>query len=1365
MFSSLLRPLIALALSLLLFVVPTGAQNANVTVDDQPTAEQKLEEVLELRKANRYAEAAELAQELIESAQFKLVGLGDGTYADAGQWASDVLMRDGAMRQVYRERYDAAASRLLDQARASDSPLPALLEVYRLHSATRSGLIAGMDATGLLLESGEAASAASLVTELMRHPDRVEVLLRLESLRGAAAAYLQDGLVVDEAMDALTELDALSAAQLKDLAASIEPATVAVHPSRMDMGPTPISIRAPLWDQPLATAENAQRWLQDDKLITPMVTTSLVILNNGRQIVAMDRASGQRAWMVPGDEDGEVQKIITTQRWLDQRGVTREQGKVAAVLGECHGITERRNPYVPPNYLACVDEQTGKLLWQRTAGEFRDDEPTRVQDRRVGRLNLQSTHFVGTPIFHQGTVFAVLRRASSEADTQSSWLLAFDAQNGSLLWHRHLALVSLGYTNADSMRVSPELMLHGDTIYVSDHLGTVGAIDCNTGGYRWLRVLPVGSTNTKSLVASTRGITSPPVMTSAGLLVSLSLSSDRLMLVDPDDGSVLRSFEEDPKLSKTQYLLETSGGALAVSQTAASYWDADRGAVAWTFAFAPGETLRGQGDVSLRFAVLPTSERMIVLDLATGKLLDDAPAVKGSIVVRDSEVLAISDGRLHAYTSWERVYNRLVEQVESQPNDPTAGLSLAMIAMRQEDQQASVLQGVGHALAAVSRQPLHRQSAVASHVFDQLRTLIPQTDEPALREALYQQLAMVTQTATHEAAYHLDAGLYFAERGDAQKAVDHLHAVIAEPAFASASYTIDQSSRPAGTVAEQRLQQLIDQFGRGVYARQDAMARARVDELKAQPSLDPAALVAVARRFPLSPVAGQLLLDAADARFSEGRLIGAASLYKQAVLRAVGDEQMQHATGRLLTFYLQMGRPKSASTFLDRLAITHPNITPLADDEALTVERWRERIAAVPTTENALSPIAEAMGTPMLLSGQLISTVPGTAPSEASKRMYLRHADNTITRRDDTTPGKAIWTAAFPATEGSVQLLADHAEQILFWMPSEARVLGVDALTGEILWQTGVTFDSTGQTQQANSGASLLTSVSETVVCIAHRDSAEVVAIDRAMGSVLWRTKLEMTALTAMDADAWSLAVVGRAGQPQQLRSGKLALLNLTDAQPLLANTNVRIALTPIGVKLDRHRVTVLGVSGVMCLGIPNGQTLWSKRMTDQMLSGTYAIANNRIAVQTNDGEVHLLDAGNEGKSLGSVLVSRRGNANAIDLRVVAGQLWCQSNKGVFRFGQDALLDWSDALQEPDLLPTHLVVGEDHAVLIATTAGQANQFELIILQSEGGRLVTRYTIGPLAPPQAPTAAQQFGEGIALSLGGQTMVIPPAIADN
>lgn len=1347
---------------------PAWGQNPNVTVDDQPTAEQRIEEVLELRKAKRYAQAAELVQELIDSAQFKLVSLGDGIYADAGRWASDVLMRDGAMRQAYTERYSATAERAYQVADASDDRLAELLKVYRLYGATRSGLGSGLSAAGLLLELGQAQSAATLIAELAGHPDRDAMKPVLLMLRGSAAAYLQDQPTLEEVAEELAELDPSAAEQLVALAKAITPATAALRPAQIDMGPKPISIRAPLWDQAVAKADNAPRWMLDDRSTLPVITPGLVILNNGRQIVAMDRASGQRSWAYPDDASHAVQKNVTLQRWQGGRAVGRGQDKVAAVLGEMHGITERRNPYVPPNELVCVNEQTGRLIWQRTAGEFHEDEPRNLPERRAGRINLQHTHFVGTPMVSHGKIFTVLRRANSESDSQSSWLLAFDADDGGLLWYRHLALVSLSYTNADSMRVIPNLSIYGDTLYMSDSLGAVGAIDVHTGGYRWLRVLPVGSENTKSIVANSRGIASAPVLTPAGLLVALSTSRDRLMLVDPEDGSLLRSFREDPVLSKTQHLVETSGGALAVAQTSASLWDADRAAVAWTFTLASGELMQGRAAVSRHFAVLPTNQRLLVLNLVSGELVEDAPELRGSVALADGELIAIGDGRAHAYTSWDRVYERLVDQVESRPEDPSAGLSLASIAMRQEGQAQSVLLGVGHALDAVSRQPARRKVAVASHVFDQLRILITQTEDAVLRGELYDRLALVTQTAAQEAAYHLDAGLYFAEHGEAERAVEHLHAVIAEPVFAAASYVLDGYSRPAGSVAQQEIRRLIDRFGRGVYARHDAMAKAWVNTLKAEDNLNATTLTAVAKRYPLSPLAAELLLDAAQTRAAEGRLIIASGLFKQAVQSAVDDPQRQHAAGQLLLFYLQTKRPEVARDFLDRFALKHEGIVPTIDQQTQTIEQWRQRIAAVHSDVVELAPLASAFATPVLIEGRLISGIPQFSSVFNAERLYLQEGDELITCREHGDPSVPIWSAKVPANSGELLRLTEESGQVLFLAPKTSTVFAFDAATGDPLWESVVAFDATdGPVQldgpQALAVMEILVAISETVVCFGHRDSAQVLAIDRATGEMIWRTTLDMTALTAMDADNWSLAAVGRAGHPQQLRSGKLAVLSLSDAKPILDQGQARIALTPFSVALDRQQVIVFGASGVMALETPSGKTIWSQRLSDKMLTGAHAMLDQRIAIETNDGQVYLLDVANQGRSMGSFAIRSGGDRTPTRLGTVGDGMWCLSGRGVFRFGALGELDWSDAIENTNLTPKSLIIGEGHVALVAQTdpAAVQNELKLFVLENEGGRLVNQYDIGPLPQEAQSSETVQFGSGLAMPVGNQTMLIPPA----
>jgi hypothetical protein len=239
--------------------------------------------------------------------------------------------------------------------------------------------------------------------------------------------------------------------------------------------------------------------------------------------------------------------------------------------------------------------------------------------------------------------------------------------------------------------------------------------------------------------------------------------------------------------------------------------------------------------------------------------------------------------------------------------------------------------------------------------------------------------------------------------------------------------------------------------------------------------------------------------------------------------------------------------------------------------------------------------------------------------------------------------------------------------------------------------------------------------------------------------------------------------VAGRAGHAQQLRSGKLSVLSLEDARPLLSQGQVSIALTPFGVHLQRGRVTVLGASGVMSIDASTGKTQWTERLPERMLTGSYAIAGKRIAVETNTGEVYLLDAANKGKSIGSVAVRGGGDHHPVRMQSIDGMIWCLGTRGVFRIGQDAVLDWASPIPSPRSAPSKLLVGHDHVALITwpIPAAIENGLKLDLIEAAGGRLVEQYDIGPLANEALPTLAQPFGQGLAIPVAEQTLVIPPA----
>ncbi len=1372
------RWLVVVGLYLSLLAPSAAAQNPNVTVNEQPTAEQRLGEINELRAANRHDAAAELVQELVEQSRFKLVGTGQGRYTDAERWCKEELLRDGVLREAYRQRYTASATHALDQARLDEDPAEALAGVYQSYAATAPAFEAGLELAGRLLESGDASAATELIEELMRHPDRDTELGRLVTLRGAAAVYTHDHDKAAEVRDQLIELGLDGrAAWLASLADALGPGAFAVRPGLIDAGPKPEELSVALWDQPLASVDRSAMWVRG-RAVLPVVTPSLVLVNNGRQVVAWDRASGQRLWAYPEDDGPVVTRTIGGQRWYDARAVGRDAGAVAAVLGESYGITENRNPYVPRNRLAVIDEATGSQRWERASGEVYEGEPTEGQTRRVGRANLQLTHFVGTPIIARGQVLALLRRANSNSSSQTTWLMSFDLEDGTLRWYRHLALASLSYSS-DQSKVAPQMALHGDTLYLTDCIASVAAVDIRRGGYRWLRVLPVGYGQAQRLTLETDGTLSPPVLTHAGLMVPLALSRDRLVLLDPGDGSTLQTFENHPQVGQAQYLMDGGDGAVVVSAKSVAFWDAGDAEVAWTFPFDPSEKAQGRGDVTRRFVIVPTTTRLLVLDRETGRLLDEAESPGGNVTVRDGEVLATSAERLYSYTSWRRAYQRLVDRAEQQPTDPTAGLALASLAIRLGGQADAAIQGVGYAIRAIENQTPAQAVLTRERVFGQLRALAiePSAMDERTRRLLYDRLALVTHTATQEATYHLDAGRFHAAQNEPGRAVEHFQSVVADTAFASQPYERRGVTRSAGAVAQQEILQLIETHGRSVYGRYDALARAQLAEIKAAGEPDASALAMIARRYPMSLAAVEALLEAGQRLEAQGKQAAAIGLYQQAVVRAGHSRQRQLSVGHLLTFYLNAGRPAAAAALLEREGRLYPDLYPIDAGKPLPPSVWQQRIALAPTPDRVRPALAEKLTTPFMLPGRLTLPAPGIDGASLSGRLYLQHEDGTLSCHAAENARAPLWSAALPAEAMRWYVVADNAEQVLIWSADTGVIASLDPATGQTQWATPMGFASEAPWRldplPGEAVGRYLVSLSDAVVCFGHRESAQIVAIDRAGGGVLWRTELVMTELTALDCDAWTLAAAGRIGRLEQAATGKLGLLSLFTGEPQTEHPELRVNVAPRSVALVDRLVILCGTAKIVAVESETGDELWSRAFADRRLTGAVATTPSLIAAATDDGMVHLLDTHHSGRLLGSVQARGRSDPEGLTLQAADEQVWVTGGRGVMCLGRSPVLQWQDAISLPDRRPLTSLVGEERVALFVTSdidpgPGQlatAKACDLFIFNRAGGRLVNQYTLGPadndpaVADRLDPAGAQLFGKGLVVPVGWRTMVVP------
>lgn|GEM_PF-2074573 len=1354
----------------LLFICgPAWGQNKYVTVDDQPTAEQRIEEINAMCKSGRHDAAAELVQELIEQSRHKLVGLGQGRYTDAGTWCYERLIRDAELCEAYRSRYTATASRAFETALQSEEPIRQLAQVYYRYPATEPALKAGMQLAGRLLEAGEVGAADKLIEELLRHPDQGAVLKQLIALQGAVAVYQGEKKGVADSLERLGELSAhVQKDWLNELSASTTSWLGLDQAAAKDTAKKPEEFKKPLWEQPLAvnSTEQASRWMRYINPV-PVVTPNYALINNGRQVVALDRASGQEAWTYPA-EPLSTADDLSGRTWLDQRSVAVDRDKFYAVIGESVAVADGQNQSVTANQLTCIDAVTGMAIWSRSAGQIDEDEPTIELDRRAGRVNLQNTHFLGTPIVSQGRVFTLLRRASQ--GSLSVWLLAYDANDGSMIWFRHLSLVTLTYATSDAARTRPQLTLHGNTLYLTDSIATVAAIDTHSGSYRWLNVLPVGDERSESFSIRSDGVNSPPVVTRSGLLIHLSNTKDRMLLLDPEDGKLLRGFKDDPQAQNTRYVQESPGGSLVVSEASVMQWDADLASYAWVFRLDEDEKTIGLGDVTANYAIVPTSRRTLVLDLATGELLDEGNTVNGSVVVCDGEVFTVNSGFMQAYTTWDRANQRLLKRIQDLPEDPAAGLALAGLALRQGGLDDAVMLGVGHALEALNLQPPDSAERSRKHVFEQLRKLAAHADASTLRAQLYDKLALTTQTAEQEAAYHLEVGRFLAQQGQPYRAIDHFHAVIAEPAFSSQPYTDAGSTYSAGVIAYQEIQSLIGRYGQGVYARYDAMARAWMLELKAVDALDAAAVTMLARRYPLSVVAVEALISAGLDRQREGRQLDALVMFQQAVVLANERDQKQFAVGTLLSYYLANNRADDARELLHRHTTQNPGLDPLDGDKPLAIQAWRSRIDLAEQQNPDQPRLSEKLGKPIDLDGRLITLAPGISPKQNSDLLFLLHKDFTLSCFRANQPRQPVWSMSPPGGKGGIYLLESTDQQLLFWAYDTGVVFATDPATGELRWQNTLSFEDEGaskamirtDTPLADTPR-VLVRISDSVLCFVRTDISAVVALERVGGTVLWKTKLDMAKVSAIDADNWTLAVAGFGAELSQTGEGRLALLSLFTGKPSGDKAVQPVSQFVESMLLNQSRLFMSGARGVVGADPITGQALWTQRLSGSTPSGQISVSGSLLAVADISDNLYLLDADQQGKVLDRFYMRGPRNRSDIVMQALNEHVWVRSELGLFCLGMSPTLVWRDAIGEAGVTSGGMIVGHENVALFATSQEAedvAGQVMLFIFDREGGRLKERYLFDETAQQLEIDRSILFGGGLVIPAGDRAMFLPP-----
>ena len=889
--------------------------------------------------------------------------------ARIGQWPADGLA-------VYRELFGGEAARRLATAPAglghdARQQLAALVEDY---FATDAAAEAGVRLADLHLEAGDFRAAADLAGRLLTgHPDlgdrRAELLLR----QGVARHLLGEGAgePLEELRQDFPDARGVVAGEPTTLADALAAIAELPQPEPVaaaDEGDWPMAFGAadrhrvpdadpvvgveryfqlePPYRSPGNRPTNRQtRGLidRDRELglaggVLPAIVGPALYFQDNAAVYAVGLVGGMP---LPGWRQtyGEVAAYVAD-AWSTPRGktfaVAVTDRHVLAILGRDDPVAgaSQGGRGNRDEHLAALDRATGELRWRVAPGDVAlPGEAAAAADARL-RAAGGGVRFAGSPIAAGGRVY--VRLDNQTAQLTAGYVACLDEATGQAIWVTPVASsIDAGRALARGRPWVPDaaethLAVESGRVFACTDTGAVAALDADDGSVAWLNLYARpefdldqarGRVRRRADDAR-RPAADSPVVVAGGTVFVLPPDGTDVLGYTPEGEQVFRLPRD--LLGDAETIVGVAGEKLVVAGQEEIYcvdWQnvdpADpEQAVLWAATFAPNRDQEREGlpgifarpFLTQRHVYVPTPSRIDRVSLANGLREDFYPREggwpegqgPGDVLIAGGQLVLSSAGRITVFADPQTIETQLREQIAAEPNQMAPRLRLA---------EALFVGGrVGEALAETQ--------AAAERVA-----------EPGEREEVFAAaLSFGGQVAPHDADLarqytDVAAGLAQTPRQAVRLAVA-LAAATDDPAGQVAQYqsVLDDADRRgvrlagknAGRLARQRIDELVAAYGPQVYAAPEAAAAQALAD-----AADPAALEAVADRYPNSAAAADALGRAAASYVAAGDAAAAgralrkqlplvasdaaqASIYEElARLAAADPRQLDVAAARL----------------------------------------------------------------------------------------------------------------------------------------------------------------------------------------------------------------------------------------------------------------------------------------------------------------------------------------------------------------------------------------------------------------------------------------------------------------------------------
>jgi outer membrane protein assembly factor BamB/tetratricopeptide (TPR) repeat protein len=711
----------------------------------------------------------------------------------------------------------------------------------------------------------------------------------------------------------------------------------------------------------------------------------------------------------------------------------------------------------------------GKLLWEHKSTTL--SLPNRPPDRNG--IN-RTVSFEGTPVADARNVYVAV---TDRREQTATYIACFDADTGANRWIRYVGAASPDVNNVFNMGMPIQfgmtapsdfnhrlLSLDGPALYYQTNLGAVVALEADTGAILWVATYPRQEPNHGGN-ASERDL-NPAVVHDGRVFVAPS-DADSVFAFASGSGRLL--WKSDPITDdvKLSHLLGVAKDRLVATGNRVILFDVKTGQMRHVWPDS-GKSLDGYGRGLLAGDLIywPTSTEIQVLDQRTAlraeppiKLVETYHTKGGNLVAGDGYLIVAQADGMVVFCQNSRLIERYRDEIAKNPERAASYFRLARAAeavgrdelaldmYRQAAQKARPSETIdGTALIATAR----------DHRFRLLLKLAGQARKSRRYGAARAHLDLAASVANSDQE-RLEAQLLCADvlldAAQPGEAVAICQRLLGDDRLQRLALAAPDGHRTirADLYIVDRLRSIVRNHGRGVYESFDREA-ARLYE-RGKEEKDAHLLELACRRFPVSAVVPDALLELGNLLESSQRLTDAAHAYKRLFSAAPDDEHRALALWRIAHVYearkLFVAARDSLLDLQARFSDTHMKG---AQGDGTVAFMVASELARSPYTQLAVERPLPLTPVPLVRRWQLpapasqpvkVIAIEGVAPSSDAGRLLL--VDKTGVRLLETSSGLPRWGAELGSTAVWAGYLADKlvvgtARQIVALEPAQGTV-------------------------------------------------------------------------------------------------------------------------------------------------------------------------------------------------------------------------------------------------------------------------------------------------------------------------------------